>query len=94
MLSVIREDLKYDILTNILYREKWFDKDLRIPLPFPYYYYNEEGIRFSIYEADAETRAIDLANECVLVFPWHREKMRESIKNIGENEFVYQKKQS
>ncbi|MBP2071393.1 hypothetical protein J2Z80_000907 [Thermoanaerobacterium butyriciformans] len=91
MLSVIREDLKYDMLTNILYREKWFDKDLRIPLPFPYYYYNEEGIRFSIYETDAEKKAIDLSNECVLVFPWHREKMRESIKNIGRNEFIYQK---
>ncbi|ETO38622.1 hypothetical protein V518_1196 [Thermoanaerobacterium aotearoense SCUT27] len=67
MLSVIREDLKYDALTNIFYKEKWFDKGLRLPLPFPYY--NKEGIKFSIYEADDKIREIDLANECVLVFP-------------------------
>jgi hypothetical protein len=91
ILSVVREDLKYDILTDIFYREEWFDRELRIQLPFPYYYYNKEGIRLSIYEADAEVKEVDLAKECVLVFPWHREKMRESIKNIGRNEFVYQK---
>ncbi|HBT48667.1 MAG TPA: hypothetical protein DEA61_02160 [Caldanaerobacter subterraneus] len=91
MLSVIREDLKYDVLTNIFYKEKWFDKGLRLPLPFPYYYYNKEGIKFSIYEADFKPKKVDLAKECVLVFPWHREKMRESIKNIGKNEFVFQR---
>jgi len=91
ILSVIREDLKYDTLTNIFYREKWFDEGLRISLPFPYHYYDEKGNMLSIYEDKAKVKKVDLAKECVLVFPWHRGRMRDNIKNIGRNEFQYDK---
>jgi len=91
MIDVIKEDLKYDFLTDIFYREEYFEKGVRIPPPFPYSYYDESGRRISIFEKKIGTKKVDLAKECVLVFPWHRERMRESIKNIGSNEFIYDK---
>ncbi|ABY93721.1 MULTISPECIES: DUF6710 family protein [Thermoanaerobacter] len=89
MLDVIREDLKYDFLTAIFYREEYFEKGVRIPLPFPYSYYDETGTKRSIYENVVGIKKVYLAEECILVFPWHRGRIRESIKNIGKNEFQY-----
>ncbi|ADL07212.1 conserved hypothetical protein [Thermosediminibacter oceani DSM 16646] len=91
MLDVIKEDLKYDFLTNIFYREEYFDRGIRIPPPFPYSYYDETEKKISIFERKIGIKNVDLAKECVLVFPWHRGRMRESIKNIGSNEFRYDK---
>ncbi len=91
MLDVIKRDLKYDFLTDIFYREEYFDRGRKIRLPFPYSYYDETEQKISIFERKIGTKKVDLSEECVLVFPWHRKRIRENIKNIGSKEFIYDK---
>jgi len=88
MLDVIREDLKSDLLSQIFYCEKYSSK--KINFPFPYNFYNKEGEELN-FSPEEEKIKVDLAENCVLVLPWHRKRMRDNIKNIYRNEFMFDK---
>lgn len=87
MLDVIREDLKTDLLTTIFYSKENFES--RIKFPFPFYYYDEFGNEFELFPEEERLVRVDLAKDCVLVLPWNRKRMRDSIKNIFANEFKF-----
>lgn len=89
ILDVVREDLKTDLLTTILYNKENFDKE--IWLPFPCDYYDEQGNVFCSTSERGKNNMIkvDLAKDCVLVLAWDREKLRNSIKNIYKSDFEY-----
>ncbi len=89
ILSVVREDLKTDMLTTILYNEEIADI-LRCD-PFPVQYFDEEGNAFSCTsKRDKDNMVkVDLSKDCVLVLSWNRERLKKSIKNIFKNDFEY-----
>lgn len=88
ILDAIREDLKTSCLTSIFYNRENFEGICTEP--FPYNYYDESGNILTM-PCDSEAKkVVDLAKDCVLVFPWHRDRLRSQIKNIGRNEFIYQ----
>ncbi|KJR47369.1 Fip [Desulfosporosinus sp. I2] len=87
MLSLIREDLKSDLLTTILYNKESFDKE--ISYPFPLSYENELGNQIWLDSEETQIKRVDLANDCVLVLSWNRDRMRNSIKNIARNPFEF-----
>lgn len=85
MLNVIKKDLQTDLLSHIFYSEEHFAKQFRYP--FPLFYYDEQGNEQGLPEEGIIE--IDLAQDAVLVLPWHRERLRGQIKNIFSNNFVY-----
>mgnify|MGYP000850276041 CR=1 FL=1 len=85
MLSAIREDLKTDLLTHIFYSEEHFNR--RLDYPFPLFYSDEQGNEISLKEE--KEIEIDLAADCVLTLPWNRGRLRNQIKNLFNNDFVY-----
>lgn len=87
MLDVIRNDLQYDVLTTILYSSECFSREINFL--FPIYYYDELGNKFNTYPNEKTYRNVDLSKDCILVIPWDRERLRNSIKNIFRNEFEY-----
>lgn len=87
ILGLIKEDLKNDLLTTILYNKEHFDKV--ITNPFPFYYKDQEGRDLEITLNEEQRKAVDLAKDCVLVLAWERERLRNSIKNIFHNPFEY-----
>lgn len=88
ILDAIREDLKTSCLTSIFYNRENFEGIHS--RPFPDNYYDESGNLLTIPCGDKETKEVDLSKECVLVFPWHRGRLRSQIKNIYRNKFIYQ----
>lgn len=88
MLDVIKEDLKNDLLSTIFYSKENFEK--RIKLPFPFCFYDEFAREHELFPLE-EKRLIrvDLAKNCVLVLPWNRKRMRDSIKNIFASKFEF-----
>lgn len=87
ILRVVKEDLKTDLLTTILYSEKYFKK--RMNYIFPINYYDENGRRFSLCVDESREQDVDLKNDCVLVLPWNRDRLRGTVKNISKNNFRY-----
>jgi hypothetical protein len=87
MLDVIREDLKTDLLTTIFYNKENFGKEIKIP--FPLYYYDKFGNKFHLFQEKKKIVTVNLAEDCVLILPWHRVRMRDSIKNIIKNGFTF-----
>lgn len=86
MLSAIREDIKTDLLSHIFYNKEHFDREFHYPIPL--FYTNEQGQEFSL--PDLGEKVIDLTEVCVLALPWNRESMKNQIKNIYNNDFIYQ----
>lgn len=89
MLDVVREDLKTDLLSTIFYSKEHFEKWL-LP-PFPCNYYNESGNELEFCPDDKKIRRVDLSKDCVLVLPWHRNRMISSIKKVFLNGFKFHK---
>lgn len=85
MLKVIKEDLKTDLLSHILYSQEYFTRHFNYP--FPFFYSDENGNQRKIKELG--TTDIELAVNCVLVLPWHRERLRNQVKNLFRNDFEY-----
>ncbi|GGK23239.1 hypothetical protein GCM10010965_15050 [Caldalkalibacillus thermarum] len=92
VLDVLRQDLKMDLLTTILYREEHFEDTLPNYL-FPSHYYNEQGDCLEIYPAKGKERKIriDLADDCVWVMPWRRQSLKDWVLNIFKTDFKYDK---
>ncbi|CAK7051902.1 DUF6710 family protein [Tissierella carlieri] len=85
--NLVKEDLKTDLLTTIIYSEQHFERNINFP--FPYEYYDKLGNRLTIKPEREVMRDVDLSKDCVLVVSWNRERLRNSIKNIYKNEFEY-----
>lgn len=87
VLEVIRNDLKYDLLSHILYSKEHFIRKFRYPLPL--FYYDEANNEKLIRELGKVE--IDLAEDCVLVLPWNRGRFYSKIISIKNNDFVNDK---
>jgi hypothetical protein len=81
MMDAIREDIKADLLSYIFYNKTDFQP------PFPFTYLNANGEEIRIPELGETT--IDLTEVCVLVLPWHRERIKKQAKNLYYNDFIY-----
>lgn len=88
VLKAIREDVKTDLLSTILYSERHFEKKLHYYL-FPFDYVDEQGKSHNIYLEISESKTISLADECVWVMPWDRVRLKYSILNIFKTDFEY-----
>jgi len=88
MLEVVKEDLKTDLLSYIFYSEVDFGREINCP--FPLNYYDEQGNTLSVKER--EKTEVDLAENCVLVLPWRRDRLRRQIINLSNNDFFYDKR--
>ncbi len=60
MSGIIKEDLKSDLLTTILYNKENFDKKIRHP--FPIYYEDEAGNNIWVKPDEEKMKKVDLAN--------------------------------
>ena len=87
ILNIIREDIKTDLLTTIIYSEANFEKE--IDFPFPYEFYDNLGNKIKTRPEKTTERKVNLSKDCVLVLSWDRERLRNSIKNIYKSEFEY-----
>ncbi|MFZ5767643.1 MAG: DUF6710 family protein [Bacillota bacterium] len=88
-MEVIRNDLKYDLLTKIFYTRG------HLPswgwLPFPVVCYDGNGDRIEVFEGEGKRRMVNLADDCVLVLPWDRGRLRLSIETVGAKGFEFDK---
>ena len=89
MLDVIREDLKTDLLTTIFYSKENFEK--KIGILFPVSYYDEHGNKICLFAGKEKMVTVDLTKDCVLVLPWRRTSMKNTILNIFKNKFEFDK---
>lgn len=87
ILNIVREDLKTDLLTTIIYSGNYVKRE--IYYPFPYECYDSSGKKIQIQTEEKIERDVDLSNDCVLVLSWNRDRLRNSIKNIYRNKFQY-----
>lgn len=85
ILDVIKEDLRTDLLTRILYDQKLIAMQFRYP--FPLFYIDEQGNEHELPE-DGMSK-INLAKDTVLTMPWHKERLCEQLKNIFRNDFAF-----
>ena len=85
MIDVIKKDLKTDLLSCIFYSQEHFTRHFRYP--FPLFYCDEQGNEQDLPVEGAIQ--INLAQDDILVMPWHRERLCGQIKNIFSNNFVY-----
>lgn len=83
--QMISKDMQYDILTTIFYSENYFKK--RISNLLPSSLYNELGEKISLHTK--ENKELDLAKDCVIVLPWNRERMINSILYFKKHKFQY-----
>lgn len=86
LLEAVRNDLKYDQLTRILYRrgvESW------VWPPFPPVCYDERGNRIELFAGEPQERPVNLADDCVVVVPWDRRRLRLSIETVGAEGFQF-----
>lgn len=88
VMKAIRKDLQYDTLTTILYSKEHFDKRLPLLL-LPYSYYDNEGIEYATNSNEERNYEVSLATECVIVLPWERRRLKNSIKHIAKVEFEF-----
>ncbi|MCO5386999.1 MAG: hypothetical protein NHB14_15835 [Desulfosporosinus sp.] len=87
MLGLIREDLKTSLMTSIFY----YEEPVKISLLFPSEYEDQSGKLVKVKTDKSQQREIDLAKDCVFVVAWHRERLRDTIKNLFHNPFEFRK---
>lgn len=87
MLSVVRDDLKTDLLSTIFYDKEHFERRLGFPFPDRYFDEKDTEIKFS---PNGE-RSVSLANDCVLTLPWNRYSTRNCILGVFTNGFQFDK---
>lgn len=91
VMEAIREDLKMDYLTSILYSKVHkVMNDVRNPL-LPSTYYNKHGEGFSIYIDETTEKEVYLATDCVLAVPWDLTRYKKRLIDLSLNPFVYKK---
>lgn len=88
VLSVVKEDLKTDLLSYILYNKENFSRELSSP--FPLFYTDKNGNKNKVPESGIKT--IDLKSDCVLVLPWYRERLYKQIRNLFYHYFTYDRR--
>lgn len=86
-MEVIRNDLKYDMLTRIFYTQERL-ASWGWP-PFPFVCYDERGNRVEVFGSEAKKRMVNLADDCVVVLPWDRRRLRLSVETVGINGFKF-----
>lgn len=87
ILDIVREDLKTDLLTTIIYSDEYFKRE--IDYPFPHECYDGLGNKVFTWPENDPDKDVDLSKDCVLVLSWDRERLKNSIKNIYKNKFEY-----
>jgi len=87
IMKLVKEDIKSDLLSTVIYQPWGFEK--RINIPFPLCYEDELGNQYTLEPKANAEKEVDLKTDCVLVLAWDRERMRNSIKNIFYNPFRY-----
>lgn len=88
VMNVIKQDLKTYLLANMFYSTEQSNKRFKYPIPL---FYNDEQGHEKEVPVLGEVK-VDLAKSCVLVLPWNRKKLRNQIKNINDNEFIFDPK--
>lgn len=89
VMEVVREDLKTDLLSSILYRRRHDAKWIN-PL-MPSNFYDEVGNKIMLQDSQTQGSAVkevDLSVDCILAVPWHFISYVDAIRTIGTNEFV------
>jgi hypothetical protein len=84
MLDVVKEDLRTDLLSYIFYSQIDFSREF--DWPFPVTCRDEAGNEILTEKGKTE---VDLAQSCVLVLPWRRDRLYNQIINIFKNDFHY-----
>lgn len=84
-MEVIRNDLKYDLLTKMLYARKSFPS-WGWP-PFPVVCFDENGDRIEVFKDEEKKRLVSLADDCVLVLPWDLRRLQLSAEAVGTKGF-------
>lgn len=86
LLGVVRNDLKHDQLTKILYQrraEPWLWP------PFPPVCCDGRGRRIELFAGEPRERLVSLAGDCVVVVPWDRRGLRSSVETVGAQGFEF-----
>lgn len=96
LLEVIRQDLKMDLLSKVLYSGEHFEEEVAPILPS--HYYDEAGYIVAVYpdrDIDGilpiERVTVNLVDNCVWVLPWNTKSLRGSILNLWRYDFRYDK---
>ncbi len=87
VMEIIKNDLKYDLLTKVLYTRRHLSS-WGWP-PFPLVCYDENGDRIEVFADAGKKRAVNLAEDCVLVVPWDRRRLRLTVETVGTDGFEF-----
>lgn len=83
--EIIKDDVRTDYMASIIYCEDI--KNIRDEqVPFLLYYWDENNEKHFIYCKD-EVKDLNLATDCVIVWPWTFEKIKNSFKTLHYHDF-------
>lgn len=86
VLEVVREDLKYDLLSDVIYRKRSRDYNYRL---FPNWSTeNKKRLELNLMKT-GKTRVTDLSCDCVITIPWKKESIFNLSASIGRDGFSY-----
>jgi|GEM_PF-1832668 len=88
VMDVVRWNLQYDLLTEVLYRSEHGVRSWPV-YPFPLEYRDAAGKTHRWMDRLVETREVDLRKECVLAVPWEKPRLLDAILNVGKYGFRF-----
>ena len=87
ILETVKNDLKYSLLTEIIYSPRFDVLDITRKTFIPQFYKDENGDEFSVsYKSD---KTVNLKSDTIISVPYRRERKRNSIINLKNNKFEY-----
>ena len=83
LIKSLLDDVCSSSLTESLFRKV----NGVLDFPFPFFYYDENGVRYDIFE-EKET-IVDLSVQNIYVRPWNNSKLINNLMHIESKEFAY-----
>lgn len=85
IMKIIRNDLQYDHISEILYADKRPSVEYYL---LPSFYVNEKGVKVNVLDGK-ETKMIDLTEVSIVTTPWVKQRLVEQLLYFRKNPFVY-----
>ena len=89
IINTVKKDLKYSLLTEIMYKEKYKAINLSRLVIFPKRVFNENGENIDCIDNSLKKR-INIREDDTMVVPWSIKRKASSIKNLSKNKFQFQ----
>lgn len=87
IMEMVRNDLKYSLLTEIIYSKRFDVLDITRKMFIPQIYTNQNGVNISV--ISKEVKEINLIKDTIISVPYRRERKQSAIVYLRNNKFKY-----